>query len=447
MNRALFQYEVAKQAGKGVPAAAPAYFLKATGGALGGKRTQGQQLVGDGLVFSKGFQWIDSIEAGGQLNIISQPSAVALMLLSILGTDQVSGAGDPYTHALTPNNTSGGTLWFTFWKRVDSIWELYPDCKVTELTLDCSTERRAMLITAQIMGASRPQSIAAPSSAAEETVAFNWNHAKGYWCVDGDYTNLCLLSKATDLTTAIALANNIKTKYTAHIGASHASIPPHGKAQDAANTIAAAVASDQASLNTLLNEMKGDFNAHRIDVSAHYFTDTTYTVTAANATTLATSLVLVNDILQAYNGHVGKAGSIREFSVKITRGFEAWRGEDVVPHDIIEGRGLVETSFTLLLENTKLYNRIMYGNPYPTAGSEVTSEIITGSFHSKFDMGVTPARSVEIIIPQVQYKAEDISENIAGDPAGSPMGYTINGEAGGTAPIITCNVVNGVAAY
>lgn len=64
---------------------------------------------------------------------------------------------------------------------------------------------------------------------------------------------------ATDLTTAIALGNAIKSSYNTHI----ASTTYHYTA-DSTNSTAAANATDQSSLNTLLNELKADFNAHVI---------------------------------------------------------------------------------------------------------------------------------------------------------------------------------------
>lgn len=65
---------------------------------------------------------------------------------------------------------------------------------------------------------------------------------------------------ATDLTTAMARANDIKAKYETH----RASTTYHYNA-DATNTIAADDATDQTTLNTLLNELKTDINAHMAD--------------------------------------------------------------------------------------------------------------------------------------------------------------------------------------
>ena len=64
---------------------------------------------------------------------------------------------------------------------------------------------------------------------------------------------------ATDLASAITLANAIKAAYNTGGHINTASV--HFNA-DATNTVAAANASDQSSLNTLLNELKTDLNAH-----------------------------------------------------------------------------------------------------------------------------------------------------------------------------------------
>lgn len=65
------------------------------------------------------------------------------------------------------------------------------------------------------------------------------------------------LTVATDLATAQTLANAIKADYNVH----RASTTYHYTA-DATNTIASADATDQSSLNTLLNELKTDIGAH-----------------------------------------------------------------------------------------------------------------------------------------------------------------------------------------
>jgi hypothetical protein len=62
---------------------------------------------------------------------------------------------------------------------------------------------------------------------------------------------------ATDVTTAITLGNACKAAFNTHRTESNVHFN-----NDSTNAVAATNASDQSSLNTLLNEMKGDINAH-----------------------------------------------------------------------------------------------------------------------------------------------------------------------------------------
>lgn len=62
---------------------------------------------------------------------------------------------------------------------------------------------------------------------------------------------------ATDLTTAQNLANALKAAWNTHLSAANVHFT-----NDGTNTTAAADASNQGTLDTLLNELKTDFNAH-----------------------------------------------------------------------------------------------------------------------------------------------------------------------------------------
>jgi hypothetical protein len=73
------------------------------------------------------------------------------------------------------------------------------------------------------------------------------------------FTAAITTADALDLATGITLANAIKTSFNTGGHINTASV--HFNA-DATNAIAAANATDQSSLNTLLNELKTDINAH-----------------------------------------------------------------------------------------------------------------------------------------------------------------------------------------
>lgn len=80
------------------------------------------------------------------------------------------------------------------------------------------------------------------------------------------------------------------------------------KEDDTTNVVTSADADDQDSVNTLLNEMKGDHNTHRVSTTFHNAADSTNVVDAANATNLATSLTLANQYKAKRNAHRQQEG-------------------------------------------------------------------------------------------------------------------------------------------
>jgi hypothetical protein len=122
-------------------------------------------------------------------------------------------------------------------------------------------------------------------------------------------TELASSPVASDLATAQARGNDLRTKYIAHIASATAHV-----AADATNTIAAVAASDQSSLNTLLNEIKTDLNAHIQLAASHRGMGGAGTVAptivaTADATTEGTSVALANALYDAFNRHVAAAAA------------------------------------------------------------------------------------------------------------------------------------------
>lgn len=115
----------------------------------------------------------------------------------------------------------------------------------------------------------------------------------------------------TDLTSSATwseiqvMADAIRTAYEAHRQLTAGSVH---EGADATNTISAsAVGSVQTSVNTYLTELKGDFNGHTVLLTSHYVKDSSMNVTVADATTLATSIALVNALKAAFNEHISRA--------------------------------------------------------------------------------------------------------------------------------------------
>ncbi len=110
--------------------------------------------------------------------------------------------------------------------------------------------------------------------------------------------------------TLVTLANELKVDYEAHRVLTAGSV--HGAA-DATNAVSAANATDLATAITLLNDLRTQYEAHRVLTagSVHGAADATNAVSAPAATDLATAITLANELKVDYEAHrVLTAGSV-----------------------------------------------------------------------------------------------------------------------------------------
>jgi hypothetical protein len=84
-----------------------------------------------------------------------------------------------------------------------------------------------------------------------------------------DDENVVLADEATDLTTAIALANSAKEEFNDHIDGHINEEQEIHVVDDTVNTVTAADASDLATLAVLAEEIRADYEAHRIEDGVH----------------------------------------------------------------------------------------------------------------------------------------------------------------------------------
>lgn len=108
-------------------------------------------------------------------------------------------------------------------------------------------------------------------------------------------------ANAVDLPTALVLVNSLRSLVVAHL-ASTGLEGAHKAAS--AESIAAPVATNLATAQTLANELKADFNTHLVEAGVHLTDDAVNTVAAADATNLATLQTLVNELKADFNAHV-----------------------------------------------------------------------------------------------------------------------------------------------
>ncbi len=114
-----------------------------------------------------------------------------------------------------------------------------------------------------------------------------------------DVTQTIAAADATDQATINTLLNEIKTDYNTHIAST-----TYHVAADATNTVTSDNSSSEATAVTLANEIKTDYNAHRSQSGVHNNSDTGNQVTTANCTNLATAITLANEIKVDFNLHL-----------------------------------------------------------------------------------------------------------------------------------------------
>ena len=116
--------------------------------------------------------------------------------------------------------------------------------------------------------------------------------------VASDTTNVVASADANSLATLYTLLNEIKADYNAH----RVSTTFHSNA-DGTNVVASADATTEATAVTLANEIKADYNAHRTQATIHPNNDDTNIVTTADSTEAINCVTLANEIKADYNAH------------------------------------------------------------------------------------------------------------------------------------------------
>lgn len=119
-----------------------------------------------------------------------------------------------------------------------------------------------------------------------------------------------------DLAGCIALVNEMKTVYNAHI----ADAAVHDAA-DATNGASSAAATNLATAITLANEIKADLIAHGTQANVH-FANHTVTVLASDASDLDTLITLLIELKADLNDHLAESRSkgIRSANRTVTLG-------------------------------------------------------------------------------------------------------------------------------
>lgn len=450
----IFNIQIARQTARGVYPANPTFLGSLTNDARISNAPSADTLnVGESSLWTPSFKRIGRIEAGGSPVIAATPQLVGLLLYGGLGAVATTGVADPYNHACTPAASSSSFPLFCIWQRVDNLWELFRDCIMTEITLEVSNSDRWVRVTPTFVSLQKGKVVAAPGTpASAETDVYHWLDGAGYFCLDGDFTNLDHSAAPTDTAGLITWLGNFKTKWNAHCAVATGR---HHKAADAVNVLTYATpVADLDAVKAAIAEIKTDHEAHRVNTTVHYFADATNTLTFA--TPLADEAACVAAVQQilgtanipgAYNAHLGAQGGPQSFRLRATSNAGVIYGQDVVPYAVQRKRGVIEAVMSLLMEDFRIYKRIVYGDPAAAAETEATTEIQRGSLDVKFTASTSGnERSIHVQVPQFDYLVESVA-GLSGDPEGNEKYADVGGEASGTGTLVTVNVKNDVDEY
>lgn len=108
---------------------------------------------------------------------------------------------------------------------------------------------------------------------------------------------------ATYTADVISLANELRSDYNAH----RVSTTYHVSA-DATNAVALAAAVTLNDAIALLNDIKAKYNAHLSQAGVHQLNDTVNPITTGDATNLQSAVVLANDLKELFNAHLSQIG-------------------------------------------------------------------------------------------------------------------------------------------
>ena len=448
-----FNLQVAKQTARGVPAAAPTYFLEVIDGGLSSKPTIDKLNIADGRIFGSSKKRIGYVETGGAPTVTAQPKDMGALIAWAFGADSVAGGGDPYTHTITPATAlSAFSTYLTFWQNLDDQWYQFPDCQIVGIDLECGVANKFMRLVPQIVGFAKEKKVAAPGApATQETDLVHWLDAGGYHCLWGDAAHLDHTSIPTAAAGLYTWLGTFKTLWNAHCAVATGR---HHKAADAVNTLSYATpVAALADAYVALDEIETDLNAHMADTATHYFADVTNTFAWSTPDSEATALVCAATVIGAvnspgkYNAHVGAIAGAQNVKLSFTMNGTAIQGEGVTAYTYQRKPGTIGIGCDLLLEDFRLINLAKFGDPAAAAETEITTEIQQLNFASKFVASPSGTeRSIAISVPQFDLDPEPLM-GLMGNPEGNEPIVTVGGEASGTAPIATVTVINDIDAY
>lgn len=165
-SQKIFELAFAKQSAKGAPAAVAQFRTRVTGGDVAPARNI-QDLAETGTSRLPYTSFVASMGVDGSPAMAVRDEVASHLLYAALGSKSVAGAGDPFTHTLTPANA---LPYYTFWRQLGELtWERFTDCKISQAALTSEAEQ-ALILTVTVIGL-KSEALSAAVYATEATAA------------------------------------------------------------------------------------------------------------------------------------------------------------------------------------------------------------------------------------------------------------------------------------
>jgi hypothetical protein len=151
-------------------------------------RDQGSEAFSDLDRYGDQADFVNTVIGEGAPGIQATPDILAYICWLYFGQESVVGAGDPYTHTITPG-TNGG-FWSTWWKRVGQnviLRQKFGDCRMGGLTIEGSTGAKVVRVTPSMISLNAGVVYAAPDPATAIPVEdpFLYTEGRGTFDING----------------------------------------------------------------------------------------------------------------------------------------------------------------------------------------------------------------------------------------------------------------------
>lgn len=166
--------------------------------ALKGAKEHGSEEWVDGLAWGTPGVYVNT--SGGEVGELAfqvQPETGGFIFAQAIGSDVVTGSGDPYTHTIatgTTTATSNPAAYQTIRQQVGNAvgpWKnAFYDARINKLTFNCGADQIIARVTEGILAMKSAEWFTtSPTAADSGTDPFNWHEATGAVTIDATVFN------------------------------------------------------------------------------------------------------------------------------------------------------------------------------------------------------------------------------------------------------------------